>query len=561
MTEIPISSDVLIFIVITSAIVLSVLLIINISLKKKIALTAIQHKQEIDNLIESEKTNRDNLNNKLRKEVDMLTDEHNSEVTQLSERLSSKSDRVNYLEERYKAVIDADASAIVIINNASSDASELLSDAEEYLTHQQKLSDDIVEKSQEQLRTSREKRKEARELLEHAQISAIKRSEKILAHAKKEAEDIALDAYAIRGKEKELTAAIEAMNNTIKGYKDDYMIPNLSVLDDLAEEYAFSDPGRKLKELREEVRRLVKNDLAGTCEYVEENRRIYAVHFVVDAFNGKVDSAFAKLKFDNYGKIKQQIKDAFALVNHNGASFRNARITDTFLQVRLDELKWAVAVHELRQQELQEQREHKEQIKEESRAKREYDEALKKAEREERLIEEAIKEATAKMQAASAEERAQYESNIVELQQRLVEADAASQRALSMAQQTRRGHVYVISNIGSFGERVFKIGMTRRLEPMDRVKELGDASVPFTFDVHAMIYSEDAPALETHLHRVFNEKRINKVNTRKEFFSVTIGEIKEAIQEKGEFDIHWTLKAKAEEYYETLQLQGHKIAG
>jgi hypothetical protein len=112
-----------------------------------------------------------------------------------------------------------------------------------------------------------------------------------------------------------------------------------------------------------------------------------------------------------------------------------------------------------------------------------------------------------------------------ELEQSLAEAHARGERAVSQAQLTKSGHVYVISNIGSFGTDVFKIGMTRRLEPLDRVKELGDASVPFAFDVHAMIYSEDAPALEAQLHRKFADVRINLINDRKEFFRTDLASI------------------------------------
>lgn len=101
-----------------------------------------------------------------------------------------------------------------------------------------------------------------------------------------------------------------------------------------------------------------------------------------------------------------------------------------------------------------------------------------------------------------------------------------------MAQQTKSSYVYIISNFGSFGDGVFKIGMTRRLEPLDRVRELGDASVPFTFDVHALIYSEDAPALEAELHRHFNEHRLNLVNNRKEFFRVDLDELKAKLEGK-----------------------------
>ena len=126
-----------------------------------------------------------------------------------------------------------------------------------------------------------------------------------------------------------------------------------------------------------------------------------------------------------------------------------------------------------------------------------------------------------------------------------------------MAQQTRRGHVYIISNIGSFGENVYKIGLTRRLEPLDRVKELGDASVPFPFDVHAMIYSEDAPTLERELHQLFKHHEVNKVNTRKEFFNTSLTEIKEEVERQG-YTCHWTIKANAEEYRESQNFKSLK---
>ena len=123
-----------------------------------------------------------------------------------------------------------------------------------------------------------------------------------------------------------------------------------------------------------------------------------------------------------------------------------------------------------------------------------------------------------------------------------------------MAQQTRTGHVYVISNIGSFGEDVFKIGMTRRLEPTDRVRELSDASVLFEFDVHAMIFSEDAPTLEKQLHRHFLRQQVNKVNPRKEFFRLDLGEIKQELDALG-VQTQWTMMAQAREYRETLQIE------
>ncbi len=125
---------------------------------------------------------------------------------------------------------------------------------------------------------------------------------------------------------------------------------------------------------------------------------------------------------------------------------------------------------------------------------------------------------------------------------------------------TRSGHVYVISNVGSFGEHVYKIGMTRRLDPMDRIRELGDASVPFQFDVHAIIYSDDAPALESELHKAFDGQRVNRVNERKEFFRVPIEQIATTVREqRGEIEI--TLTAEAAEYRMTQAILAEEAAG
>jgi hypothetical protein len=122
-----------------------------------------------------------------------------------------------------------------------------------------------------------------------------------------------------------------------------------------------------------------------------------------------------------------------------------------------------------------------------------------------------------------------------------------------MAQKTKKGNIYIISNIGSFGENIYKIGMTRRLEPMDRVRELGDASVPFEFDVHAIIPTEDAPSLEYQLHEEFDELRVNKVNFRKEFFNLPLEKVREVLAKRG-VECSFTMTAEAHEYRESIAL-------
>ena len=440
------------------------------------------------------------------------------------------------LEEKYKPVVDIEYHVKSVLEEAEGDAESMRINAKALLFQ------------------AKEKHAKAKEKSELMELSARKEAEKIIDFANRQAKEIAGSALDAKDQADFYEATVKAMKNTIDGYHDDYIIPNHSVLDDLAEEFSHKDAGEELKQARKRVREFVKNGYAGDCEYAEANRRLYAIHFAVDAFNGKVDSALAKVKSDNYGKIKQEILDAFALVNFNGKAFRNAHIRQEYLDARLEELQWAVTVHELKKIEREEQREIREKMREEEKARKEMEKAVKEAEKEEKMLQKALDAARKELAAAHGEQREQYETQLAELEDKLKEAEAKGERAISMAQQTRRGHVYVISNIGSFGENVFKIGMTRRLEPNDRVKELGDASVPFEFDVHAMIYSDDAPALEKELHQRFNLHSVNKVNPRKEFFNLSLAEIKLFVEQSGMDEVHWTMKAEALEYRESLNI-------
>ncbi|EPI0664830.1 DUF4041 domain-containing protein [Klebsiella quasipneumoniae] len=434
-----------------------------------------------------------------------------------------------------RAVNEAHHQAELTISNANSEAVAITQDAR-----------DARLKAKERLDNANSK---ADELISNANDNAMK----IIADAEIRAKEIAGSAYEAKEFAETYQAVAKSMKNKIEGYGDEWIVPNRSVLDELAENYEFTDAGKELQKARELTKSLIKTSKAASCEYVEPNRRNTAINFLLDAFNGKVDSTLSKIKHNNYGILSQEIKDAFELVNFNGSAFRSAKITDIYSQARLNELKWGVAVNEIMLEEKEEQRRIKEQLREEEKARREYEKAIKEAEKEEKAIQQAIDKATKELMLAGEEQRIALEQKLAELQIKYEEAEAKNQRAISMAQQTRSGHVYVISNIGSFGENVYKIGMTRRLEPLDRIRELGDASVPFSFDVHAMIYSDDAPSLENHLHKVFNDKQVNKVNSRKEFFNVGIKDIKSTIQEMS-IDAHWTMFAEAKEYRESLAL-------
>ncbi|NKD23543.1 DUF4041 domain-containing protein [Citrobacter freundii] len=451
-------------------------------------------------------------------------------------------DKISESQTRATRIVnDAKRQAELTINNANTEAISITKEAREARL-----------KAKERLDAANSK---IEDIISNANDNAVK----IISDAEARAKEIAGSAYEAKEFAETYQAVANSMKNKIEGYGDEWIVPNRSVLDELADNYEFTDAGKELQKARELTKSLIKTGKAANCDYVEANRRNTAINFVLDAFNGKVDSVLSKIKHNNFGKLSQEIKDAFQLVNYNGSAFRSAQITDIYLQARLNELKWGVAVNEIMLEEREEQRRIKEQLREEEKARREYEKAIKEAEKEEKAIQQAIDKATKELMLAGEEQRIALEQKLAELQVKYEEAEAKNQRAISMAQQTRSGHVYVISNIGSFGENVYKIGMTRRLEPLDRVRELGDASVPFSFDVHAMIYSDDAPSLENHLHKVFNDKQVNKVNSRKEFFNVGIKDIKSTIKEMS-IDAHWTMFAEAKEYRESLAIEHEKTS-
>jgi len=235
-----------------------------------------------------------------------------------------------------------------------------------------------------------------------------------------------------------------------------------------------------------------------------------------------------------------------------------ATINGEFKALLIKRLEIEIYFKKAKQIAKEEQRELREQEREEKKARQEAERIQKEAEKEERIKSEAITELEKKMSEKSDTERAKYQEELDRLKAELEEAHQKFERAKSRAQETKQGHVYVISNIGSFGEDVLKIGMTRRMEPMDRVKELGDASVPFTFDVHALIESDDAPNLESTLHKIFDNKRVNKVNRRKEYFNVNLDEIEQELQK---LDINALINkvASADEYYQSIKLEGSLV--
>lgn len=332
--------------------------------------------------------------------------------------------------------------------------------------------------------------------------------------------------------------------------------------------YDFANSQRyemRLEEVRGQQKRMVSEKTAavGNIEWIvngsktEGRKQInHTLRLILRAFNGECDAAIAKVKYNNIGVMQTRIRKAWEAIN-GLVTVQACEITRTYLELKLDELSLVHEYQEKVQAEKEEQRQIREQMREEEIALREMEKARQDAERDEKRYAEALRKAQEEAERTVGSKHDALMLQIEELQRRLTEAHTNRERAIARAQMTRSGHVYIISNVGSFGEEVFKIGMTRRLDPLERVRELGDASVPFQFDVHGIIYSDDAPALENLLHRTFNHRRVNLVNERKEFFSVPINEIADVVR-RHDAEIELTLLAEAREYRSTVALRADR---
>lgn len=278
----------------------------------------------------------------------------------------------------------------------------------------------------------------------------------------------------------------------------------------------------------------------------------FKIHTLMQlAFNSASSNIISKAKWNNMSQLSKQIKKLSKQISDLGScNLFSVPFNTEFEKLKQDELSLHHDFQLKKQKDKEEERANREALREEEKARKEYEKAQREAEKEEQDYHKSIEKIRKRIPIAKGEEYDQLLLQISQLEQKLLEATQKKERAISMAQQTKRGHVYIISNIGAFGDNVYKIGMTRRLEPKDRVTELGDASVPFSFDIHAMIYSTDAPTLEKTLHKKFVNNQVNKVNPRKEFFDVTLADIRNMIDEMG-IEAHWTMTAEAKEYYES----------
>lgn len=321
------------------------------------------------------------------------------------------------------------------------------------------------------------------------------------------------------------------------------------------------DYKEELARIRSKQKDLIKNNKAthGNTQWTVNNNRKKGEKMVKDtqklllrAFNSECDTIVSKVKYTNFDASLDRIYKVAEAISKLG-SLMEISVTDEYLNCKVKELRLAFEYQQKKQQEKEELREARAAQREAAKLQKEIEAERKKFEKEQTHYETALLKVLKALH--NEPENQELIAKKEELEQHLVKVEQSLKDIDYREANQKAGYVYIISNIGAFGENVYKIGMTRRLDPQERIDELSGASVPFRFDVHAMIFSDDAPALEAALHRAFEDKKMNMVNNRKEFFKVTLDEIKEVIRQNFDKTVEFTDVADAEQYRISLKMK------
>ncbi len=320
----------------------------------------------------------------------------------------------------------------------------------------------------------------------------------------------------------------------------------------------------KLDDIRNQQKEMIKSHTAAICNTAwkvqgseKAGKKMIAenIQQALRNFNIECDLCISKVKFSNYDNSKERIFRAFELQNKLNAT-NDIHIVDEYYKLKIKELDLAYEYQKKKQEEKEELRRKREELREAEKVAREIEEKRKELEKEQEHYQNYLKKINEQIEVEQSEERKQYLiSKREELDNNVHDVHLALEDLDYREANQRAGYVYIISNIGAFGENIFKIGMTRRLEPEERIAELSGASVPFKFDIHAMIFSDDAPKLEAALHNHFADKKVNLVNGRKEFFNVTLEEIKKVVRDNHDKTVDFVNVPDAEQYRESLMLR------
>lgn len=401
------------------------------------------------------------------------------------------------------------------------------------------------------------------------------RNENAYLRAKVPNEQFSLDAVNRELQEARITLArlqnavresgktLQALNGQIIETNETIMLQSFGLY---TPRYAFKNADEykvRLSEIRERQKEMIKGNAAvsGSTTWTVNGNVAMGRKMVADmqklllrAFNSECDDIIEHVRYSNIEASQKRITSSSDAISKLG-EMMGIQIMPYYYQLKIDELHIAFEYQQKKQAEKEAQREARARMREEAKLLKEIEAARLRLEKEQKHYENALRSVAAQIACASPDKREALEEKRKQLEDQLSIIDKEFQEVDYRSANQRAGYVYIISNIGAFGENIYKIGMTRRLDPMERVDELGDASVPFDFDVHAMIFSDDAPKLEAALHNAFADRKLNFVNQRREFFNVTLAEIKDVIRKNFDKSVEFIEVAPAEQYRQSVLMR------
>ena len=494
-----------------------------VDLKNKLVSAEIKHKEELD------RTNAEKSNMIITEAIEQKEDiinkaklEAKNEGDKMLESYQEERDRIIYEAhlEKEELLREARNEQVQIIDVAKCRAKQIIDSANETIKKSEECINSYTEKSNYLDKRAKDLDNKEKHLKWIQTRSEYIRKEAI--DLKKEAEEIREDMYKMS------EAYMEKLRERMQE-----MLSHIRISNEFDFECASMELKEKLKQHESNMKK--RRTAFASSKYNERPHEVNKLKelalcycdVLIDALIGKV----SKIGLD---KSYQKMMSAIASVEELMPETLKFKVSSDYIMAKKEQLALIAEIERYKAEKREERKVKLQAEREERQALKELEVERKRAEKEMIAAEAAIERNRMAMALAKSEEEKQkYKEQVKALEESLKKSQERHERALSMAQQTRCGYVYVISNVGSFGEGVYKIGMTRRVNPMERVVELGDASVPFPFDVHAMIYTEDAPGLESALHRAFDNLKINTVNYRKEYFRVPLAEIKEEVAKQG----------------------------
>lgn len=375
----------------------------------------------------------------------------------------------------------------------------------------------------------------------------------------------------LRNEEKELMSKTMSINAQIHELERD-----LDLLNELEffSEFGLYQPkfgftsSLKYKEaldrVREQQKEMIKNKTAMICttEWLVGNSKAEGkkmtnntIKIGLKSFNSDCDLFIAKCKYNNFERMEEKIIKSFEKINELN-KVNTTYITEDYLKLKLKELNLAYEYESKKQEEKEILREEKEKAREEAKLKKEIENKTAKINKDikhynnalEVLKEKILIETDVNLKEEIQKQITEIENSIDNLNDEIQELDYR-------LENIGAGYVYIISNIGSFGKNIFKIGVTRRLDPLERIDELSSASVPFKFEVNALIFDHNAYALEKYLHNKFDKYRVNLANNRKEFFELTLEMIENELKNYGGLTFEFNKETESQEYFETLKIR------